>query len=101
VASIEGGEQASINSFADALWWAVVTITTVGYGDMVPVTVAGKAVATVLMLGGVAFFSGVTANLASFLVKESETEKKALSQLAKEIEKLRGELSRLRGAATE
>jgi hypothetical protein len=35
---------------------------------MVPVTVAGKAVATVLMLGGVAFFSGVTANLASFLV---------------------------------
>ncbi len=98
-ASVEGGEQASINSFGDALWWAVVTITTVGYGDMVPVTAAGRAVATVLMLGGVAFFSGVTANLASFLVKGSDTEKKALSQLSKEIESLRGELARLRGNA--
>jgi len=95
VASIEGGEQASIHSFADALWWAVVTITTVGYGDMVPVTVAGRAVATVLMIGGVAFFSGVTANLASFLVKGSETEKKALSQLSKELVNLRGEIAKL------
>ena len=100
MASVEGGERASINSFADALWWAVVTITTVGYGDMVPVTVAGKAMATVLMLGGVAFFSGVTANLASFLVKGSDVEKKALSQLSKEIESLRGELARLRRDAT-
>ena len=100
VASIEGGEQASINSFADALWWAVVTITTVGYGDMVPITAAGRAMATILMLGGVAFFSGVTANLASFLVKGSDAEKKALSQLLKEIENLRGELARLRGDAT-
>lgn len=100
VASIEGGEQASINSFADALWWAVVTITTVGYGDMVPITAAGRAMATILMLGGVAFFSGVTANLASFLVKGSDAEKNALSQLLKEIENLRGELARLRGDAT-
>ncbi len=100
VVSVEGGEQASINSFGDALWWAVVTITTVGYGDMVPVTAAGRAVATVLMLGGVAFFSGVTANLASFLVKGSDTEKKTMSQLTKEIESLRGELARLRGDAS-
>jgi len=99
VASVEGGGQASINSFGDALWWAVVTITTVGYGDMVPLTVAGRAVATILMLGGVAFFSGVTANLASFLVKGSDAEKKALSQLTKEIESLHGELAKLRGDA--
>lgn len=98
-ASVEEGAQASIHSFADALWWAVVTITTVGYGDMVPVTVAGRAVATILMLGGVAFFSGVTANLASFLVKGSDTEKKTLAQLLKEIESLRGELAKLRGDA--
>ena len=100
MASVEGGEQASIHSFADALWWAVVTITTVGYGDMVPVTVAGKAVAIVMMIGGIAFFSGVTANLASFLVKGNDTEKKALSQLMKEIETLRGELARLHKGTT-
>jgi len=95
VASVEGGEGASINSFADALWWAVVTITTVGYGDMVPVTVAGRAVAFVLMLGGIAFFSGVTANLASFLVRSHDTEKKAMSQLVKEMEGLRQEMAKL------
>jgi len=96
VASVEGGAEASIHSFADALWWAVVTITTVGYGDMVPITVAGRAVAFVLMLGGIAFFSGVTANLASFLIKGHDAEKKALSQLVKEVEGLRQEVSKLR-----
>ncbi len=96
VASVEGGEGASINSFADALWWAVVTITTVGYGDMVPVTMVGRAVAFILMLGGIAFFSGVTANVASFLVKSHDTEKKAVSQLVKEVEGLRQELAKMR-----
>jgi len=97
VASVEGGENASIHSFTDALWWAVVTITTVGYGDMVPVTAAGRAIAFVLMLGGIAFFSGVTANLASFLVKGGESDKKVLIQLAKELEGLRQEVAKLRG----
>jgi voltage-gated potassium channel len=96
VASVEGGEGASIQSFADALWWAVVTITTVGYGDMVPITLAGRAVAFILMLGGIAFFSGVTANLASYLVKSHDTEKQVMSQLVKEMEGLRQELAKLR-----
>jgi len=97
VASVEGGENASIHSFADALWWAVVTITTVGYGDMVPVSFAGRAVAFVLMLGGIAFFSGITANLASFLVKGGESDKKAIAQLIKEVEGLREQVAKLRG----
>ncbi|MFC1901457.1 potassium channel family protein [Chloroflexota bacterium] len=96
VASVEGGEGASIHSFADALWWAVVTITTVGYGDMVPVTLAGRAVAFILMLGGIAFLSGVTANLATFMLKSHDTEKKAVSQLVKEVEGLRQDLAKLR-----
>jgi voltage-gated potassium channel len=93
--SVETSASASIKSFADALWWAMVTITTVGYGDMVPVTATGRAVATVLMLGGIAFFSGVTANLASFMVKSNDTDKKAISQLVKEVEALRGEILKL------
>ncbi|MFC2066767.1 potassium channel family protein [Chloroflexota bacterium] len=96
IASVEGGEGASIHSFADALWWAVVTITTVGYGDMVPVTTVGRAIAFILMLGGIAFLSGVTANLASFLIKGHDAEKKALSQLVKEVEGLRQEMAKLR-----
>ena len=96
VASVEGGENASIQSFPDALWWAVVTITTVGYGDMVPVTAAGRAIGFILMLGGIAFFSGVTANLASYLVKGGESDRRALAQLTREVESLRQELVKSR-----
>lgn len=95
VASVEGGDEASIHTFADALWWSVVTITTVGYGDMVPVTLAGRAIAVVLMLGGIAFFSGMTANLASFLIRGRDTEKKEMTRLLKEVEGLREDIARL------
>jgi voltage-gated potassium channel len=97
VASVEGGEGASIHSFADALWWAVVTITTVGYGDMVPITLVGRAVAFVLMLGGIAFFSGMTANLASFLIKSKDSQKDEMARLVKEIDGLRQDMAKLRG----
>ena len=62
-----------------------------------PVTIAGRAVGFILMLGGIAFFSGVTANLASFLVKVGESDKKALAQLTKEVKSLRQEVVKLRG----
>jgi voltage-gated potassium channel len=97
IASVEGGGGASIHSFADALWWAVVTITTVGYGDMVPVTLVGRAVAFVLMLGGIAFFSGMTANLASFLIKGRDLQKDEMTRLVKEIDGLRKDMAKLRG----
>jgi voltage-gated potassium channel len=97
VASVEGGEGASIQSFPDALWWAMATITTVGYGDMVPVSAAGRAMGYVLMLGGIAFFSGITANLASFLVRGRDGgREKALHDLVVEVEGLRREVAKLR-----
>ncbi len=61
VTSVEGGEGATITSFADALWWAVVTITTVGYGDAVPTTPTGRAIGFVLMAGGIGLFGALTA----------------------------------------
>ncbi|MFC1989391.1 potassium channel family protein [Chloroflexota bacterium] len=96
VASVEGGEGASIQSFPDALWWAMATITTVGYGDMVPISIVGRAMGYILMLGGIAFFSGITANLASFLVRGGDTKDKALHNLVVEVEGLRKELARRR-----
>jgi len=95
VATVEGGGNASIHSFTDALWWSIVTITTVGYGDMVPVTAAGRAMGIVLMLGGIAFFSGVTANLASFLVRGRESSTVELAKMNKELEILRTEIAKL------
>jgi voltage-gated potassium channel len=60
------------DSFADSLWWALVTITTVGYGDMVPVTVVGRVSAAFLMLSGLALLGVLAASLSSFLRLEDE-----------------------------
>ncbi len=97
VATVERGPDVTIRTFADAVYWSIVTITTVGYGDMVPVTWAGRAVAVVLMLGGIAFFSGVTANLASFLIRRKDTDKenREIKQLLKEVAGLREEIASL------
>ena len=64
-----GAPGAGITSFGDAAWWTVTTMSTVGYGDLYPVTVLGRGVAVVLMLGGVGVLGLVTALLASWLVE--------------------------------
>jgi voltage-gated potassium channel len=51
------------------MWWAVVTVTTVGYGDIYPRTVGGRIVAMLLMLVGIGFISVLTATIASLFVK--------------------------------
>ncbi|WP_299535466.1 potassium channel family protein [uncultured Streptomyces sp.] len=60
--------KASITSFPLALWWAVETATTVGYGDLYPVTLAGRIIAGIVMLVGISVFSIVTASLATWFV---------------------------------
>ena len=59
--------EANITTFGDAVWWGLATITTVGYGDHLPVTPTGRAVAGTLMLAGVALLRVITASLASGL----------------------------------
>ncbi len=56
--------EANIVSFADALWWAMTTITTVGYGDRYPTTDVGRTVAVGLMIAGIAVLGTVTATIA-------------------------------------
>ncbi|MEO8908183.1 MAG: ion channel [Microbacteriaceae bacterium] len=58
---------ATIHSFGDAIWWACVTIATVGYGDYTPVTVPGRVLAVALMVGGVAIIGTASALIVSFL----------------------------------
>lgn len=64
-----GAPNANITTMGDSLWWAVVTITTIGYGDYYPVTVPGRWAATALMVGGFAALGMVTAALSSWLVE--------------------------------
>ena len=63
-----GAPDATIDSFGDALWWAITTMSTVGYGDTFPVTTTGRVVAVGLMIGGIALLGTVTATIASWLV---------------------------------
>lgn len=66
----ENAKGGNIHSYPDALWWAVVTVTTVGYGDRFPVTGGGRAVAVVLMLLGIGLIGVLTATVASVFMKE-------------------------------
>jgi len=60
---------ANITTFGDAVWWSVVTLGTVGYGDYYPVTAPGRLVAVALMIGGVALVGVITATLSSWIVE--------------------------------
>lgn len=60
---------ATITTLSDALWWALTTVTSVGYGDYYPVTGTGRLVAAGLMIGGIGVLSAVTAAFASWLVE--------------------------------
>jgi voltage-gated potassium channel len=64
----------NIKTAEDALWWAYVTITTVGYGDKYPVTSEGRIIAAVLMTVGVGLFGTFTAFVASWFVVKKEEE---------------------------
>ena len=102
ILDVERGKPGSnIDSFGDALWWSTTTVTTVGYGDQFPVTGAGRMVAIVLMLCGIALIGVVTATFASWLLEKvqqiEETAQAAtradVAELAREIAELRAELA--------
>lgn len=88
---------ATITSFGDALWWAVVTITTVGYGDTSPVTMPGRFIAVGIMVAGIALLGTVTAMLASwFLERVTATEQDMKSATRREVASLANEIALLR-----
>lgn len=64
---------ASILNYGDSVWWAIETITTVGYGDMIPVTIPGRIYASMLMLGGVVIVGATTATVVSYLSEKVQT----------------------------
>jgi voltage-gated potassium channel len=91
-----------------AWWWAIQTVTTVGYGDAVPDQAAGKVVAAILMVGGLAFLSIVTATITSSFVARRQARSRAssddpvmqqLTRIGERIDALESELRRARGDA--
>ncbi len=92
--AIEGGRNGNIQSLGDAFWWAVVTTTTVGYGDVSPVTGEGRVLATCLMVIGIGFIGVFTATLTSYFLEPAiEPNDDVTNRLAR-IEQRLEELSR-------
>jgi voltage-gated potassium channel len=57
-------------SVGEGMWWAVQTLTTVGYGDLVPGTTPGRLIGTLVMLNGIAFLTVITAAVTALLVEQ-------------------------------
>jgi voltage-gated potassium channel len=87
---------ATINSFGKALWWSITTVTTVGYGDVYPVTNTGRFIAVLLMVGGIGLVGVVTASLASWIIQRV-TEEETATQAATvaHVDELRSEIREL------
>ncbi len=85
------------------MWWAVETVTTVGYGDIVPDQTSGKLIAGVLMLGGLSLLAVVTAIVTSGFVARAQAERASgpdpvlvkLDELGRQLESVKQELDRL------
>ena len=95
VTTFEQGYGSSLESFSQSLWWSLVTTTTIGYayGDTLPMSIAGRGMAVILMLGGLGIFGAITANLAAVFSNAGDPNTKALAEIQQELRDLKSEIS--------
>jgi len=87
---LESAPESNIKNPSDAVWWSVVTLTTVGYGDRYPVTNEGRILGALLMIAGVGLFGTLSGFIASwFLAPDQKKEENEIENLRKEISELR------------
>lgn len=102
VLQYEAAAAGSIVTPGDALWWSLVTVTSVGYGDMVPVTPQGRGVAMALMTIGVLLFGTMTAYLATWFTRpQEESQDRELATIRSELAVVRTLLERVAGGGAE
>ena len=91
---------AEIKTAGDAIWWGFETVTTVGYGDFVPVTWSGRGLAVLVMLVGISVLGVVTASLSAALVKTAHKSTDRVDEVLQELAELKAMVARLEAAQT-
>ena len=87
--------EGNIKSAEDAIWWSVTTVTTVGYGDKVPVTTEGRILAMALMIAGVGMFGGLSGLVASIFLSESDRKSSETCTILARLDALHAKLDAL------
>ena len=89
--------ESKITNLGDAVWWAIVTVTTVGYGDIYPVTIEGKIIASILMIVGIGILGVLIATLGACFIESrlkpklnvEEESKKVINEKIRKLELLK------------
>jgi len=82
-------EPTATSDFEQALWWAIVTLSTVGYGDVMPATPAGHAVAALVMLGGLGVFGYLAGLMSAMLADDHDATAQGIESLHRELAEIR------------
>jgi voltage-gated potassium channel len=99
ILGVETAERSNIKSGYDALWWTLTTMTTVGYGDHFPVTVKGRMIGGIVMVGGIALYATLTAFISAKIMElYQKHERDEVDAIYDEVRSLRGEMRELREA---
>jgi voltage-gated potassium channel len=90
-------DSTDIPDVGTGIWWAIVTVTTVGYGDVVPHNASGRVVGAMLMLLGIGFISLLTATIASTFVASDEEQDQRLDELIETVRRIEQRIEQLGG----
>ncbi len=102
-AALSALDSHEVKSIGDGIWWALVTVTTVGYGDITPATVGGRIVAGVVMAVGIGFYAILTATIAATFVgqekkPDDEAMRRDLAEIAERLERIENALMKDRSS---
>ena len=85
-----------VKTFTDGIWWALVTITTVGYGDITPYTALGRIVASSLMILGIGFIATITAAVSTYFLSNFGDKETTLDDIIKKLDNIEKELEEIK-----